>query len=46
MKNWAFFISEDLFSIFEILAETSTVLARSSFSKFSCFYNFNRITAV
>ena len=46
MKNWAFFISEDLFSIFEILVETSTVLAEFSFSKFSCFYNFNRITAV
>ena len=46
MKNWAFFISADLFSTFENFAETTSVLADFSPDKFNCFYNFNKITAV
>lgn len=46
MKNWAFFVSADLFSTFENFAEAISVLAEFSPSKFSCVYNFNKITAV
>ncbi len=46
MKIWAFSISADLFSIFENFAETTSVLAKFSHRKFSCSYNFNKITAV